>query len=89
MLRTRFDTIAAYAAVARRNDSVAAMPPGEPVPALVAAIADLEYAIGRREALKRAFSCWLVLHIGAALVFYPLLALHVWSGVYHGLRWLP
>ena len=41
------------------------------------------------EALKRAFSRWIVLHVAAALVFYPLLALHVWSGIYYGLRWLP
>ena len=56
--------------------------------ALVAAIADLEHAIGRREALKRTLSRWTVLHVAAAIALYPLLALHVWSGVYYGLRWL-
>ncbi len=64
------------------------MLPGVPIPALVAAIADLEYAIGRREALKRALARWIVLHVVAALVLYPVLVLHVWSGIYYGLRWL-
>ena len=61
---------------------------GIPVRRLVGAIADLEHAIGRREALNRALSRWTVLHIAAALVMYSLLALHVWNGVYLGLRWL-
>ena len=81
LLRTRYDAIATGVAAATAL-------PGVPVPALVTAIADLEYAIGRREALKRALSRWVVLHIVAALVFYPLLTLHVWNGIYSGLRWL-
>ena len=80
-LRARYDLVAA---------NLANVPPdGVPVRALVGAIADLEDAIRRREALKRAFSRWIVLHVAAALVFYPLLALHVWSGIHYGLRWLP
>lgn len=59
-----------------------------PLLRLIGAIADLEHAIGQREALKRALSRWTVLHIAAALVMYPLLALHIWNGVYFGLRWL-
>jgi len=59
-----------------------------PLRRLVSAIADLEHTIGRREALNRALSRWTVLHIAAALVMYPLLALHIWNGVYFGLRWL-
>ncbi len=61
---------------------------GVPLRRLVGAIADLEHAIGRREALNRALLRWTVLHIAAALVMYPLLALHIWNGVYFGLRWL-
>ncbi|MBY0331583.1 hypothetical protein [Roseicella aerolata] len=61
---------------------------GTPVLRLVGAVADLEHAIGRREAVKRALSRWTVLHIAAALVLYPLLALHIWNGIYFGLRWL-
>ncbi len=80
VLRARYDAIAA---------SRAAAPPGVPIPALVAGIADLEDSVGRREALKRVLLRWVVLHVVAALVLYPLLALHIWSSVYYGLRWLP
>lgn len=59
-----------------------------PLRRLVSAIADLEHTTSRREALNRALSRWTVLHIAAALVMYPLLALHIWNGVYFGLRWL-
>lgn len=91
-LRVRYDAIAASVAVASQvgaGSVKATASPGVPIPALLAGIADLEDAIGRRDALKRALSRWIVLHIVAALVFYPLLALHIWSGVYYGLRWLP
>ena len=56
---------------------------------IAGAIADLEWAVTRREALKRALSRWVVLHVTAALAMYGLLALHVWSNLYLGLRWLP
>lgn len=82
VLRTRYDRLAAGSV------AVAGLPDVS-VHALVAGIADLEHAIGRREALKRALSRWTVLHVAAAIALYPLLALHVWSGVYYGLRWLP
>ena len=51
-------------------------------------MAELEYAIAGREALKGVFSRWMVLHIAAAIVMYPLLVLHIWNGIYYGLRWL-
>ena len=54
---------------------------------LAASIADLEYAIKTHELLKRRFAIWLKLHIAASIVFYILLALHVWAGIYFGLRW--
>lgn len=92
-LRARYDLVAANLANVPPGGAVpaaaTAQPDGVPVRALVGAIADLEDAIRRREALKRAFSRWIVLHVAAALVFYPLLALHVWSGIHYGLRWLP
>ncbi len=50
-------------------------------------MADLEYAIKTHELLKRRFTIWLELHIAVSVVFYILLALHVWSGIYFGLRW--
>jgi hypothetical protein len=55
---------------------------------LVDAISDLEYAIGSRELAKRIFAPWIVLHVAAAIVMYALLALHVASEIYFGLRWL-
>ncbi len=100
VLRTRFDRIAAEAAGAAPPSGQAVALPGPglrafalpasgvPLRRLVGAIADLEHAIGQREALNRALSRWTVLHIAAALVMYSLLALHVWNGVYLGLRWL-
>jgi hypothetical protein len=87
------------AALRKRYDAVASAlaggtPPAEvvlldaPLPDLLGAIAELEYAITARELLKRAFSRWTVLHVGAAIVMYSLLSLHIWNGIYYGLRWL-
>lgn len=50
-------------------------------------IADLEYAIGSDDLIKRRFSIWLWIHIGVSALFYALLAWHVWAGFYYGLRW--
>jgi len=103
VLRTRYDRLAAEAASAGSGAAIAQPAPkvfalmapgidmqvsGIPLPRLVGAIADLEYAIGRQDALKRALSRWTVLHIAAALVLYSLVALHIWNGIYLGLRWL-
>ncbi len=87
VLRTRYDLAAA--SFANTVPPAVSLLPDAPLHSLIKAIADLEFAIGRREALKRAFSLWVILHIAVAIVFYQLLALHVWSGVYYGLRWLP
>ncbi|MCO6416205.1 hypothetical protein JYK14_08490 [Siccirubricoccus sp. KC 17139] len=84
-LRARYDRLAAEGSAG--SVAVSGLPDIS-VRALVAGIADLEHAIGRREALKRALSRWTVLHVAAAIALYPLLALHVWSGIYYGLRWL-
>lgn len=54
---------------------------------LAESMADLEYAIKTHELLKRRFALWLNLHIVASIVFYVLLGVHVWAGVYFGLRW--
>jgi hypothetical protein len=54
---------------------------------LAESIADLEYAIGSDDLLKRRLAGWLVIHIWVSVIFYVLLALHIWSGVYFGLRW--
>ncbi|MBI2739029.1 MAG: iron reductase [Rhodospirillales bacterium] len=96
VLRARFDRLAVATATAPphsgtadalmrpASDSSASVPPRR----LLGAIADLEHAIDGREALNRVLSRWTVLHIAAALVMYPLLALHIWNGIYFGLRWL-
>ena len=82
VLRTRYDaTAAALAGGPADAGGISAM-------SVVGGIADLEYAIAGREALKVSLSRWMVPHIAASIVMYALLALHVWSGVYYGLRWL-
>jgi hypothetical protein len=63
-------------------------PAAIPIAALVNAIADLEYAMRRREAIQRAFTAWMVVHVSASIVMYTALALHIWNGIYYGLRWL-
>jgi hypothetical protein len=71
------------------TDAPGAMDVGSPVTIarLVGSIADVESAIEARETLKRWFSRWLRLHIALAAGLYLLLALHVWAGIYFGLRW--
>jgi hypothetical protein len=54
---------------------------------LAESIADLEYAIQTHELLKKRTSRWLVVHIATSLVFFVLLGLHIWSGIYFGIRW--
>jgi hypothetical protein len=67
----------------------AAAVPGVPILQLVDGIADLEYAIGSREAVKRIFMPWIVAHVIAAISMYFLLTLHIAGAIYYGLRWLP
>ena len=50
-------------------------------------IADLEYAIKTHETLKRVFAKWLKFHILISFILYGLLSLHIWAGIYFGLRW--
>lgn len=59
-----------------------------PMLQLVDGIADLEYAIGSQEAVKKIFMQWIGLHVVAAIAMYALLALHIAGEVYYGLRWL-
>jgi hypothetical protein len=51
-------------------------------------VADLEYAIRTHEHFKRWFARSLKLHIILSVVFYLLLALHVWAAIHFGLRWV-
>jgi len=52
-------------------------------------VADLEYSIRMHEFFKRWFARTLNAHIVLSVSFYLLLALHIGSGIYFGLRWLP
>lgn len=54
---------------------------------LAESVADLEYAVRTHEFFKRWFSRALVIHIVLSLLFYLLLGLHIWAGLYFGLRW--
>ena len=51
-------------------------------------VADLEYAVHTHELFKRWCSRWLKLHLILSIAFYVLLAAHIGSGIYFGLRWL-
>lgn len=59
-----------------------------PLLQLVDGIADLEYAIGSQDTVKKVFMQWIGLHVVAAIAMYALLALHVAGEIYYGLRWL-
>lgn len=54
---------------------------------LAESIADVEYAIKTHVSLKSRASSWLYAHLAAYLAFYLLLAIHVGSEIYLGLRW--
>jgi len=51
-------------------------------------VANLEYAIRTHELFKRWFTRALKLHIILSVILYLLLALHIGSEIYLGLRWL-
>ena len=55
---------------------------------LAEGVADLEYSVRTHEVLKRWFSFALRVHIVVSVAFYVLLAAHITSGIYFGLRWL-
>ena len=56
---------------------------------LAESVADLEYSIRTHELLVRWFSLSLKVHIILSVAMYALLAAHIASGIYFGLRWLP
>ena len=55
---------------------------------LAEGVADFEYSVRTHELLKRWFSRALTAHIVLSVSMYALLAAHITSGVYFGLRWL-
>ena len=62
-------------------------PAGE-VTRIAESVADLEYSVRMHEFFKRWFARALKLHIVLSVILYVLLALHIGSGIYFGLRWL-
>jgi len=52
------------------------------------ALADVEYAVGTQETIKRWFSRWLRLHIALSFMLYVFLTAHVALELNLGLRWL-
>ncbi|MEJ7598400.1 MAG: hypothetical protein WKG01_10860 [Kofleriaceae bacterium] len=62
--------------------------PQADVSRIAESVADLEYAIRTHELFKRWFRRSLTLHIVLSVAFYLLLALHIGSGIYFGLRWM-
>lgn len=86
VLRTRYDGL--VGAAAGSKEQAASDLKGVPLEHLLGAMSDLELAITGRETLKRRLRRWVVLHIGASVLMYVLLTLHIWSGIHYGLRWL-
>jgi len=62
--------------------------PAGQVTTLAESVADLEYAVHTHELFKRWCSRWLKLHLALSVLLYLLIALHVGSEIYFGLRWL-
>lgn len=87
LLRDRFDSVVA-AGAAQSGQTATITRDAFAMNRLIGSIADLEYSIMARELIKRTLGRWLIVHIGAAILMYGLLALHIWSNVYFGLRWL-
>lgn len=86
ILRNRYDSLALVATGLK--DQAVVDPNGVPLGQLLGAMSDLEFTITARETLKRSLARWVVLHIAASIAMYALLVLHIWSGIYYGLRWL-
>jgi hypothetical protein len=84
-LRLAYDRIAHRLGLA----SSTVVAPDVPILTLVDAIADLEHAIAARDTIRRFAGRWIVVHTVASILLYGLLMLHVGSGIYYGLRWLP
>lgn len=61
--------------------------PASRVTTLAEGVADLEYSVRTHELLRRWFSFALKVHIVLSVALYALLAAHITSGIYFGLRW--
>lgn len=54
---------------------------------LATATADLQYSVQFQKRVRQLFKLWLNVHIACSVLFYLLLILHIWAGIYFGLRW--
>ncbi|WP_108179489.1 hypothetical protein [Phreatobacter oligotrophus] len=52
------------------------------------AVAATDSAIRSEEQARYLFSCWHRVHIVIAAALYIVLGIHIWGGLYYGLRWL-
>ncbi len=86
LLRNRYDSL--VLAATDLKGQVVVDPSGVPLNELLGSMADLEFVITSRVILKRTFRRWIVAHIAASITLYVLLAVHVWSAIHYGLRWL-
>lgn len=62
--------------------------PAGHVTTLAEGVSDLEYSVHTDDLLKRWFSRTLAVHITLSVALYALLAAHITSSIYFGLRWL-
>lgn len=81
--------VAGRLVAARRNSFGADAPLVAQALMLTRSIADLEYSIIAHERSKRLALLWSSAHLILASGFYVLLGLHVWAGIYFGIRWWP
>ena len=56
---------------------------------VASALADLDYAIGADTWIRKRLRAWLAIHVVGSVLFYVLLAAHIWAGLQYGVRWLP
>lgn len=83
-----FTRLAAPFFVRSTTDAANLMHPAARALRLSESMADLEYAIKTHDLAKSTFGRWLACHIVIAIVLYALLAMHIWSVWYFGIRWL-
>ena len=84
----RGDLDHAWGVLERAGAETATLSRGGDFNRLAEAVADLEYAVRTHELFKRWFKRTLTVHIVLSVSLYVLLALHIGTGIYFGLRWL-
>lgn len=75
-------------ALFQKDEVLAAAGSERDAESLAGAVADVEYAVRAEGAVQSLFGQWRKVHVTLAVILYTLLALHIWAGLYYGLRWL-